>query len=57
MDLFDEIRRQDEEEMSVPGGLNLNSHLDMFNAVLCKVSLINVMIGRGTCILINCLGE
>jgi hypothetical protein len=38
MDIFDEIRRQDEEEMSVPGGINLNNHFDMFNAVLCKVS-------------------
>jgi hypothetical protein len=38
MDLFDEIRQQDEDEMLVPGGLNLNSHLDMCNAVLCKVS-------------------
>jgi hypothetical protein len=37
IDLFDEIRQQDEEEMSVPGGIDLNSHLDMFNAVFCKV--------------------
>lgn len=38
IDLFDDIRRQDDEEMSVPGGIDVDSHLDMFNAVFCKVS-------------------
>ena len=37
LDLFDEIRRQDEESMSLPSGVDLNSHLDMFNAVFWKV--------------------
>jgi hypothetical protein len=37
LDLFDEIRRQDEESMSLPTGVDLNSHLDMFNAVFWKV--------------------
>lgn len=39
MDLFDEIRQKDDEYLSVPGGIDLNDHHDMFDAVFCKVGI------------------
>lgn len=37
LDVFEEQRLEDEEELSCPEGVNLTSHLDVFHALFRKV--------------------
>ena len=37
LDVFEEQRLEDEEELSSPEGVNLTSHLDVFHALFRKV--------------------
>lgn len=39
LDVFEEQRLEDEEELSCPEGVNLTSHLDVFHALFRKVSV------------------
>ena len=39
VDVFEDSFGDDESQISMPGGININSHDDMFNAVLAKVRL------------------
>ena len=37
LDVFEEQRLEDEEDLSTPEGINLTSHLDVFHALFKKV--------------------
>lgn len=40
--VFSETHAQDNEEMRTQGGLDVNSHEDIFNAVLNKVTILSL---------------
>lgn len=42
IDVFEDSYTEDESHLSMPGGIDINSHEDMFNAVLAKVNKLMV---------------
>ena len=38
IDVFEESHSEDDSQLNMPGGIDINSHEDMFNAVLAKVA-------------------
>lgn len=45
VDVFEESQAEDESHMTMPGGLDLNSHQDIFNALFTKVNTIHAPLG------------
>ena len=39
IDVFEESHSEDDSQLNMPGGIDINSHEDMFNAVLAKVAM------------------
>ena len=46
LDLFDDLRRQDDESLCLPSGIDLNNQFDMFNALFWKVNSMLYIINR-----------
>ena len=41
IEVFQEGQAEDNDQMNMPGGVDINSHEDMFNAVFAKVVAMN----------------
>ena len=42
IEVFEDSHSEDDSQLNMPGGIDINSHEDMFNAVLAKVHISSV---------------